>query len=136
MRPRSYLRKFSLYYEEFHGYLVTLDLFIDKASKMFIKINEPDTNNYFNEHITVLISQHFLDIVAMKGYERFIAEILGLIREVAGYKLVEEVGERWRLLSSKIHALSQDPDFRTASYARQFLEVSVNADVFTSVPLL
>ena len=126
----------SSYYEEFYGYLVALDLFIDRVSKMLVKINEPDTNEYFNKRVTEIVSQHLLDIVAMRGYEEFIDKILGLVREVAGYKLVEEVGEKWRLLSSKIQALSYDPDFRTASYARQFLEISVNADVFTSVSLL
>jgi hypothetical protein len=126
----------SLYYEEFYGYLVTLDLFIDSVSKMLVKINEPDTNEYFNKRVAELVSQYLLDIVAMRGYEEFINKILGLVREVVGYKLVEEVGEKWRLLSSKIQALSYDPDFRTASYARQFLEASVNVDVFTSVPLL
>ncbi len=126
----------SLYYEEFHGYLVTLDSFIDKASKMLTMINEPETNEYFNKRITEIVSQHLLDIVAMRGYDEFVAEILELVREVTGHKLVEEVGERWRLLSSKIPALSEDPDFRVASRARQFLEVSVNADVFTSFTLL
>ncbi len=62
--------------------------------------------------------------------------MLGLVREVVGYMLVEVVGEKWRLLASKIQVLSYDPDFRTSSYARQFLEASVNADVLTSVPLL
>jgi len=126
----------SSYYEEFYGYLVTLDLFIDRVSKMLVKINEPDTNEYFNRRVTELVSRYLLDIVAMRGYEEFIDEMLGLVREVVGYKLVEEVGEKWRLLASKIQALSYDPDFRTASYARQFLEASVNADVFTSVSLL
>lgn len=129
-------RIISLYYEEFYGYLVTLDLFIDRVSKMLVKINEPDTNEYFNRRVTELVSRYLLDIVAMRGYEEFIDEMLGLVREVVGYKLVEEVGEKWRLLTSKIQALSYDPDFRTASCARQFLEASVNADVFTSVPLL
>ncbi len=126
----------SMYYDEFHGYLVTLDPFIDKASKMLTRINEPDTNEYFNKRVTEIVSQHLLDIVAMRGYDELVAEILELVREVTGYKLVEEVGERWRLLSSKIHVLSEDPDFRIASRARQFLEVSVNADVFTSFTLL
>ncbi len=126
----------SLYYEEFYGYLVTLDLFIDRVSKMLVKINEPDTNEYFNGRVTELVSRYLLDIVAMRGYEEFIDKILGLVREVVGYKLVEEVGEKWRLLSGKIQALSYDPDFRAASYARQFLEATVNVDVFTSVPLL
>ena len=126
----------SMYYDEFHGYLVTLASFIDKASKMLIKINEPDTNEYFNKRLTELVSQYLLDIVAMRGYEELVAEILELVREVTGYKVVEEVGEKWRLLSSKIHALSYDPDFRIASYARQFLEASINTDVFTSIPLL
>ena len=126
----------SSYYEEFYGYLVTLDMFIDKASRLLVKINEPDINEYFNKRVTELVSKHLLDIIAMRNYEGFIDEILGLFREVAGYKLVEEVGEKWRLLSAKIHAISYDPDFRVVSYARQFLELSVNTDVFISFTLL
>lgn len=125
-----------MYYKEFYGYLVLLDMFIDKASKLLIKINEPDTNENFNKRVIELVSQHFLNIIAMEDCEKLINEILGLIREVVGYKLVEEVGEKWRLLSAKIHALSYDPDFRVVSYARQFLELSVNSDNFTAFTLL
>ena len=125
-----------MYYKEFYGYLFLLDMFIDKASKLLIKINEPDTNENFNKRVIELVSQRFLNIIAMGDYKELINEILGLIREVIGYKLIEEVGEKWRLLSTKIHALSYDPDFRVVSYDRQFLELSVNADTFTAFTLL
>jgi len=123
------------YYGEFYGYLVALDSFIDKASEMLHRINQPDINEYFNRRVTEIVSRHLLDIIAGRSYEEFIIEILELVRRVTSYKLAEEVAERWRILSSKIHALSHDPDFRTASYARQFLEVSVDADLFMSFPL-
>ncbi|MEM4448951.1 MAG: hypothetical protein QXV47_05345 [Fervidicoccaceae archaeon] len=63
--------------------------FTDKAAKMIIK-----TNEYFERRVTEPISQYLLDIVAMKGYDEFVTEILELVREVAGYKLAEEVGEK------------------------------------------
>lgn len=125
-----------MYYEKFHGYLVVLDEFTDKAAKMIAKINEPNANEYFNNRVLELVSRYLLDIVAMMRYEEFIDELLRFVREVVGYKEVLEVGEKWRLLTSKIRALSSDPDFRTASYARQFLEASVDVDIVTSVPLL
>ena len=123
------------YYEKFHGYLVTLDEFTDKSSKIIIRINQANTNGYFSNRVVEIVTKYLLDIVAMTSYNELIAELMELIREVAGYKLVEEIGERWRALSSKIQALTNDPDFRTASYARQFLQTSVNADIVTSVSL-
>ena len=125
-----------MYYEKFHGYLVVLDEFTDKARNMITKINRPDTNAYFNNRVLELVSRYLLDIVAMIRYEEFIDELLGLVREVVSYKEVLEVREMWLLLTDKIRALSDDMDFRTASYARQFLEVSADADIVTSVSLL
>ncbi len=36
---------------------------------MLIKLNEPDKNEYFNRHVTELVSQYLLDIVALRGYK-------------------------------------------------------------------
>jgi len=122
------------YYIEFYGYLVVLDQFTDKASKMLYTINRPDVNEHFNRRAIEVISQYLLDIIAGRGYDDFIAEIVKLVREIVGYKLVEEVAERWIILSSKIRALTHDPDSRIASYARQFLKTSADADIFMSFP--
>lgn len=125
-----------LYYNEFHGYLVALDAFTDKASILLTAINQPETNEYFNRQVLDVVSRYLLDIIAGKGLDEFIAEIIELVGELASYRLIQEVGEHWRMLSSKITALTRDPDFRTTSYARQFLKTSADADIFAALPLL
>ncbi len=124
------------YYDRFHGYLVALDAFTDRASILLAAINQPETNEYFSEQVLKTVSQHLLDIVAGIRLDEFVAEIVELVREVVGYKLLQEVGERWKILVTKIMALSRDPDFRTASYSRQFLEVSTIYDIITLFPLI
>lgn len=64
------------------------------------------------------------------------AEIVELVEEVAGYKLLQEISEQWKILVTKIMALSRGSDFRTASYSRQFLEVSTVYDIITSFSLI
>lgn len=124
------------HYSKFHGYLVNLDELTSKISRLTTKIIESDTNEYLTNQIVEIIMHHLLDLVARTRYEDLINKLLRLLSELAGYKNLEEIGEIWRYLSSKINSLSSDQDFRTASYARQFLEESVNADIATSVPLI
>lgn len=111
-----------------------MDEFIEKASKIISRINAPSVNSYFNNRVLELVSRHLLNIIAMTRYEEFIDKLLRLVRETVGHRLVDEVGEKWRLLYDKIMSLSSDIDFRTTSYARQFLMLSLDSHYSCSSP--
>ncbi len=113
----------------YHGYLHTLYTFLKHMSKFLKEINKEENQLYLTKKVEEIIYGHLLDIVSDRKTREIIEEIRYTIQEIVGSKLFKNLMDSWSFLTTKIHGLTDDPDPRTRSRARSFMEVVVEAEI-------
>lgn len=118
----------------FPSFLQAIESFVENATKLYLRLNEPSISKVLQKEFMKLIEEHlFLLLTTRETREpalKFVEKLWDILVEaVEDEEIVNKTLDSWRELIHETELLVCNKDFRIRSYSRKFIHKVIRIEL-------